>query len=671
MSDPPQSAESLLNELQALRAQLADCERDRGEREKTEEALRQSEDRYRQMFERNQATKLLIDPKTGALIDANSAAARFYGYPLEQLKRMNIRDLNTLPAAEVQDAIDRAVREKQCHFQFPHRLASGEIRIVEVFTGLIQVGNCEFLYSIVHDVTERIQTENELRENENRLRLILEQTPAIHWTTDRDLRFTSAAGAGLAALGLLPNQNLGQTVEEYFQTVDPDFPPIASHRRALQGESVAYETQWSGRAYQTHLEPLRDPEGIITGTIGIALDITERKQAEEERLRLESQIQHAQKLESLGILAGGIAHDFNNLLTGIMGNASLAALDLAKDSPVRYSIQQIEVAAQRAAELTRQMLAYSGRGRFVIQPVSLTTVIQEMTSLLQSAVSKKAVLHFEFEDNLTLIEADVGQIKQVVMNLISNASDALGEQTGVIKIRTGLMQLDSRVKEEAVIRDGLSDGDYAFLEVVDTGCGMGQATKARIFDPFFSTKFTGRGLGLAAVLGIVRGHKGTIRLSTAPGLGTSVQVMFPCLSSGGAGQPEMSKESSTRQGQGTILVVDDEDGVRSLAKTILERAGFQVVLAVNGRAGIDLFRQSPDHFDAVLLDLTMPEKNGEEVIDEINRIRPGARIILMSGYSVQEVSTRFVAKGLAGFLQKPFRPDEVLEVLDQALKTDG
>jgi signal transduction histidine kinase/ActR/RegA family two-component response regulator len=459
-------------------------------------------------------------------------------------------------------------------------------------------------------------------------------------------------------------------MEEYFQSEDPDSSRIANHRRALQGESVAYENEWAGRTYQSHVEPLRDSKGNITGTIGIALDITERKQAEKERLRLESQIQHAQKLESLGVLAGGIAHDFNNLLTGILGNASLAVVDLAQDSPVRYSIQQIEIAGQRAAELTRQMLAYSGRGRFIIQPVSLAAVIQEMTTLLQSAVSKKAVLQFEFEDNLTLIEADVGQIRQVVMNLISNASDALGDQTGVIKIRSGLMQLDSRVMEEAIIKDSLSEGTYAFLEVADTGCGMDQATKVRIFDPFFSTKFTGRGLGLAAVLGIVRGHKGTIRLSTTQGVGTSIQVMFPCMPQGIMAHHEESKERAYFHGRGTILVIDDEDSVRSLTKTILERSGFQVVLAVNGRLGIDLFRKFPDQFEAVLLDLTMPEKNGEEVIDEINRIRPGTRVILMSGYSVQEVSTRFAAKGLAGFLQKPFRPGELLEVLSQALRRD-
>jgi C4-dicarboxylate-specific signal transduction histidine kinase len=272
-------------------------------------------------------------------------------------------------------------------------------------------------------------------------------------------------------------------------------------------------------------------EELARANRALQAEIAERKREEEERRLLERQIQHAQKLESLGVLAGGIAHDFNNLLVGILGNAGLALMRLAPDDPTRPTVEAIHASAMRAAELTKQMLAYSGRGKFVVQPVSLTDVVAEMSELLGASITKKAAVEFDFAPDLPPIEADATQIRQVVMNLITNASEAIGEGSGRITLRTGVVRADRALFASTHLDDDLPEGDYAFMEVADTGCGMDEETRAKIFDPFFTTKFMGRGLGLAAVLGIVRGHRGTIRVTSAPGEGTTVSVYLPAIRS--------------------------------------------------------------------------------------------------------------------------------------------
>jgi len=397
-------------------------------------------------------------------------------------------------------------------------------------------------------------------------------------------------------------------------------------------------------------------------------ELTERKRAEEERERLESQIRHAQKLESLGILAGGIAHDFNNLLTSMLGNSSLALRKLPPNSPEYEYIQQVENAAQRAANLTRQMLAYSGKGQYVVEVVNLSNLIGEMEHLLQSAVSKKANLRYHFAQQLPPIEVDSGQVRQIVMNLVTNASEALGDQDGFIILRTGVIKADREYLSDSVIDDELPEGEYVYLEVADTGSGMDLETQKKVFDPFFSTKFPGRGLGLAAVLGIVRSHQGTIRLYSELGHGSTFKVLFPASSKPEqplAAPPEIEKE--VLPGQGTVLVVDDEEYVRLLAKTILEGSGFTVRAAKDGREGIEVYRQYADDIVAVLLDMTMPVMNGEETFKELRRIQPNVRVILSSGYSEQDTIRRFSDKGIAGFVQKPYQPDVLLKKLHEVL----
>ncbi len=401
-------------------------------------------------------------------------------------------------------------------------------------------------------------------------------------------------------------------------------------------------------------------------------DITSERRAEEARHKLEAQIQHTQKLESLGVLAGGIAHDFNNILVGILGNADLALLDMSHVSPARETVEEIKKAAIRASELTNQMLAYSGKGRFLIEPIFLNELIVEMGHMLKLTISKKASLKFDFDDNLPPIEADAAQIRQIVMNLITNASDALGDKNGIITITTSLMDIDKEYLETFVADDKLPEGLYVSIEVSDTGCGMDSETLSKIFDPFFTTKFTGRGLGMSAVLGIVRGHKGAIKIYSEPGKGTTFRVLFPA-----SKQTEAPKENTSAErlksplGQGTVLVVDDEPSVRTVVKRMLEKSGFDVLTANDGREGLERFKEHADEICLVILDMTMPYMNGEEVFREIKKIRKDIRVILSSGFNEQDATNRFAGKGLAGFIQKPFQIGKLLEKIREVMNGGG
>ena len=428
-------------------------------------------------------------------------------------------------------------------------------------------------------------------------------------------------------------------------------------------------------------DPARGPMRHFTATIesipgvpgrpgkaaGTVLDITAMREAQIERENLSRKMQETQKLESLGVLAGGIAHDFNNLLTGILGNASLASMDLPPRSPVMDYIGQINEAAQRAAELCKQMLAYSGRGRFVIQQLDIGQLVEETAQMLQISISKKAVLRFRLDKGLPPVEVDATQIRQVIMNLVINASEAIGEQSGVIALSTGLTRVDRSYLGGTMTAPELPDGDYVFLEVSDSGCGMDAGIQARIFDPFFTTKFTGRGLGLAAVLGIVRGHKGALKVYSEQGRGTTFKLLFPAASGPAETLAEKPAAAVEWSGSGTVLVVDDEETIRSTAARMLQRIGFDIVLVSDGREAVEVFRADPGRFTLVLLDLTMPHMDGEETFAELRRMRADVRVVLMSGFNRQEALVRFPGKGLSSFLQKPFTFAALRDVLQRVL----
>ncbi len=368
----------------------------------------------------------------------------------------------------------------------------------------------------------------------------------------------------------------------------------------------------------------------------------------------EARARHVQKLESIGVLAGGIAHDFNNLLHVVLGNADLARVHLAADSPAAEHIEEVIRATQRAADLTQQLLAYSGRGAVEQRQLDLSREVREMATLLRTAISKQAMLDWHLASDLPSITADPTQLRQVVMNLITNASDALGDAPGTISLRTGLA-----AEDEA----GAGTPRFVFLEVTDTGCGMDSSTLQRIFDPFFSTKFTGRGLGLAAVMGIVDTHQGHVRIRTAPQAGTTFRVLFPA-TVGRADAAPVRPGAVDWRGRGTVLVVEDEEGVREVVGRMVERLGYQVIYAEDGVAALEVIDRRSEALAAALLDLSMPRMGGHETLLQLRERCPDLPVILMSGYTEQEVATKLLdGTGAVAFLQKPFLPEDLTSAL--------
>lgn len=388
---------------------------------------------------------------------------------------------------------------------------------------------------------------------------------------------------------------------------------------------------------------LSGEDGTPAKMIGVASDVTDRRMLEEK-------LRESQKLESVGLLAGGIAHDFNNLLTGILGNSSLALEIVPERSEAAPLLRHVVQAGERAADLTQQLLAYAGKGRFVIETVDLSALVREIAGLVHASIPKLVRVELELDANLPPIEADSSQLQQVTMNLVINAAESMDGRAGTVQVRT-------LVDEES--------GNVC-LEVRDEGCGMEEATLARIFDPFFSTKFTGRGLGLAAVSGIVRAHNGSIQVTSRPGQGSLFRVMLPpAVAQVPAGAEQPGDEDL--YGTGRVLVIDDQETVRIAASAALEHFGYEAVTAADGAEGVAILRERPGEFDAVLLDLTMPVMDGGVAIGLIREVCPEIPVIASSGYSEMEAARAFPARQVAAFLQKPYTASGLAAALKSAL----
>ena len=406
-------------------------------------------------------------------------------------------------------------------------------------------------------------------------------------------------------------------------------------------------------------------------------DLLQREQAARHAAEASAaESRHVQKLESIGVLSGGIAHDFNNLLHVVLGNADIALSRLPARSPARAPLEEVIRATIRAADLTRQILAYSGKGAFVVRHLDLSSEVREMATLLRTAISKRASLVWELAESLPAVNADATQIRQILMNLITNASDALQDAEGVITLRTGVVQPDELKDINAGVSvlssepPEASQGPYVYLEVADTGAGMTPDTLQRMFDPFFSTKFAGRGLGLAAVMGIVQSHHGLIRIRTEPGEGTSFRVLLPAVPGTARATETPTATRTDWSGTGTVLVVEDEEGVREVAERILQDFGFETLVAVDGKDALDVMERRGDHVTLVLLDLSMPRMGGQETLRHLRERRPHLPVIMMSGYTEEAVASQFsdTGPGMTAFLQKPFLAEDLMEVLRRTLE---
>jgi len=546
-----------------------------------------------------------------------------------------------------------------------------KVRYTESDKALLQ-----FVSDQIATAIERTRSEQALRLSEQRFQRVAESTGEWIWEIDREGVYTYSNGVVEAMLGYRPEEIVGRLrpqdlfVPQERETLVRVVSELLAKQQPFTG-FVNTLVHKDGRRVilETRGVPVFDEGGTLTGYRGTKTNITDRVQAERKRYNLERKIQEAQRLESLGLLAGGIAHDFNNILNAILGYLELSSQDLPEDSPVQNRLERAGKACQAAADLCRQMLAFSGRERFLVKPLDLNEVLTEIARMLEVSVSKKATLLVQLAPSLPFIKADTSQLQQVIMNLVVNASEALGTQSGTITLRTALVHADREYLSAARMAEELSEGDYVCLEVTDTGCGMAPEILSRIFDPFFTTKFTGRGLGLAAVLGIVRGHRGGVRVQSQPGVGSTFTILFPAQESV-LPKPTAAPVSSTWRGSGRVLLVDDDVVLRELGKEFLDRLGFDAITARDGVEAVEMFQAHRDKLVCILLDLTMPRMDGMEAFQELRRLGCQIPVIIVSGFAEKDVAEKMAEQGLAGFIQKPYSRATLVARLAEVL-TDG
>jgi hemerythrin-like metal-binding protein/PAS domain S-box-containing protein len=522
------------------------------------------------------------------------------------------------------------------------------------------------LESLAAELEAKVRAQTaELHETEARLTGFIRHAPAAIVIKDLEGRFMLINPRYAAVLGRPEAEILGKTLQELVP-LELSGPWLERERRVTElGEEVQYEEEYprpdgSASHYLAHKFPLVDSQGRCWGVGVILTDITGHKEAEQARLR-------DRKLESLGILAGGLAHDFNNLLGAMEGNVELAKLAAERDGPVQSYLRTLDGLITRSADLVQQILAYAGRGKRQVVPMDLNRQVEEMTRLLRASLARKAALRLAPDPALPPIEGDPAQVQQMIMNLVINAAEAVTPPDGVITIRTGQETLDEAALCGPFQGQGLEPGPHVFLEVADNGPGMTPEVRERIFDPFFSTKFAGRGLGLSAVLGTLRAHRGGIQVRSEPGKGTSFKLLFPAAASAELPEPREAQDFEaaigTYRGAGMVLVVDDEEPLRATVVEALRFIGFKTLEARDGLEALQVFEGNREQIRLVLLDLTMPRLDGEETYRELRGNGMMAPVILTSGFSEQDVRQHFRARGIAGFLQKPFRLPALVQMI--------
>ena len=531
-----------------------------------------------------------------------------------------------------------------------------------------------------YEISQKMLKESEELSRNNSLLLqnILEHFPGLVFWKDTQLFYLGCNTAFSNAAGLLnPDEIAGKsdydmpwTAPETSRYRVHDRQVIASGEAQLNIIETVHLADGLTVWFDTCKVPIRNDQGTVIGILGTSFDITERMQAEEERAQLQQQFHQSQKLESLGILAGGIAHDFNNILTVIIGHCYMARENMIPEQEYKAAFEKIESAGNRAADLCRQMLTYAGKSPLVQTHVNMWLLVDEVVKMLQSGLNKNVTIELDVKRVVPEIKGDAGQIQQIIMNLIINAAEAIGDKNGTIRVVLTRMLVEADQVETDTFGTVIQAGGYICLEVTDSGCGMDEETQKRIFEPFYTTKVTGRGLGMSAIHGIIKAHEGILQLTSAPGAGTSFKVCFPVPVAADAAETAAPATDALEDASGTILLVEDEEILRTMGKELLDAMGFTAITASNGREALHIYRERGGEIDAILLDLIMPVIGGIEAYHELRTISPTVPIIICSGYGVELVEGVIARDQHAGFVHKPYKPGDLRNVIVKMMQGD-
>lgn len=649
--------------------------RDITDRKEVEARLQESEARFKALF--YQAVDgIVFMPIEGTTLVVNDAFAKMHGYDSpREMEHLRLTDLDTPESARLApERLRRLKSGEAMNFEVEHYRKDGSTFPLEVSCQVIESNGKRFYLGFHHDITERKETEKALRESEERYRVLIEDSiVGIGISKGNKILFANKALLDLFGYDSVdevpPGGLLALMAPEFKEAVRERI----ERREAGNPISSSYElriVRKDGATRDVQLQAAYVNVGNERLTQTTFRDVTELKKTEEEGKRFEIRVQQAQKLESLGILAGGIAHDFNNILQIILANLNMMQKVVPETNVARSLFERMEESIDRAKDLTRQMLAYAGKSSFNIHILDSGNAVQEIVQFIKPLISKKIVLKTEIEKDLPSIEADTAQLHQVVMNLVLNAAEASDDDRGgVVTVSVTARHCTEAYLHESRMMPGAPEGEYICIEITDTGCGMDRDTLEKIFDPFFSTKFAGRGLGMSAVLGIMRAHKGAVLVDSVPGGGTAVRVFFPV-----AGNPVLDSAKKERDitpspqtGRGTLLFADDEPDMAELAQLMLQDMGYTVFIAGNGLEALDMFKSHSDEITCVVLDLSMPQLDGLQTLVEMRRIKPGLKAVLMSGYAEQEIESRVAGEPIDAFLGKPFDIHALSDILRKLL----
>jgi PAS domain S-box-containing protein len=652
--------------------------RDITDRKRAEQELRESQKRLRDIIDFLPDATLAVDRDKRVII-WNRAIEEMTGIPAAEMIGKGDYAYTVPFYGEARQQLMDMVFEvsEEIAVRYSNISRSGDIYTAETFCNSLYNNKGAWLFikasplrdqsgaiigaiESLRDITERKVAALELRESRKHYQAIVDAYDGQLYICSRDYKILFMNSKLIERTG---RNAIGEPCFKALHDLD-EICPWCVNDRVFKGETVKWEVQSpkDGRWYYVVNTPIFNDDGTVSKQAMIQ-DVTDRKQTENENLQLEQQFQHAQKLESLGVLAGGIAHDFNNILTVILGHCYLASELSDSELDYRAAFLKIETAGQRAADLCRQMLTYAGKSPMIQTYIDLKDMVNEVVAMLQAAIKKNVAIEIDMYQPVPLIKGDISQIQQVVMNLIINAAEAIGENNGTIKVILTNEEFGADTTYMDTFGTVITGGSFTCLKVTDTGCGMDEGTRRRIFEPFYTTKSTGRGLGMSAISGIIKSHGGLLHLDSTPDVGTTFKVYFPVPAVSDCVEADLAAPENFDKISGTILYVEDEHTLRAMGTNLLETLGFSAIVAQNGRDALEIYRERSSEIDLVMLDLIMPEMGGIEAYRELRKINPELPIIICSGYSIESVSDVIENDRNASFTSKPYNPNELRDVM--------